>query len=96
MTDIHSLGSINGAEIALWASGSHQTILVQVGEAGRHLVEFLGADSANATITTTGDCQFWSVPHDERVDRCLKEIIDILISIRYLHPAFVQLQMQLL
>jgi hypothetical protein len=95
MTDIHTLGSIDGAEIALRASGTRQTILVQASEAGGHLVRFLGQDPAALDTTNAGDNHYWNVPHEGEVDQRLKEIIDILISIRYLHPAFVQLQMEL-
>ena len=39
--------------------------------------------------------RYWSVPHDSRVDELLRTGIEVLISIRYLHPTFVQLQLDL-
>jgi hypothetical protein len=95
MSDIQHLDSIDGAQFALQANGSRQTILVQVSETGQHLVRFLGLDPAALGTCTADEIRYWRVPHDARVDQFLKQLIDILISIRYLHPAFVQLQMEL-
>jgi len=93
--DIQHLGSIDGAQIALQAAGTQQTILVQVSETGRHLVRFLGLDPGDLETTAPDTVRYWRVPHDGRVDQFLRQIIDVLITIRYLHPAFVQLQMEL-
>ena len=37
----------------------------------------------------------WRIAHDRQVDDLLVQLIDLLISIRYAHPAIVQLEMSL-
>ena len=39
------------------------------------------------------DAYYWRIVHDRQVDDLLVELIDLLISIRYAHPAMVQLEM---
>lgn len=96
MNDIQHLGSIDGAQIALQATGSRQIILVQISETGQHLVHFFGLDPTSLNTSESEGIHYWHVPHDGRVDQFLQQLIDILIAIRYLHPTFVQIQMDLL
>jgi hypothetical protein len=41
------------------------------------------------------DTLYWRIVHNRQVDDLLVELIDLLISIRYAHPAIVQLEMSL-
>jgi hypothetical protein len=41
------------------------------------------------------DTLYWRIVHNRKVDDLLVELIDLLISIRYAHPAIVQLEMSL-
>ena len=94
-SNIRHLGSIDGAQIAVQVCGLGQHILVQEGETGQHLVRLLGFDPPCLSTAQVGGLRYWSVPHDSRVDELLRTGIDVLISIRYLHPTFVQLQLDL-
>jgi hypothetical protein len=93
--DIQHLGSIDGAQVAVVASGLEQRILVQHSESGQHLVRLLGFEPERLPAIQAGNVRSWSLPHDVRVDDLLRTLIDILISIRYLHPSFVQLRLDL-
>ena len=42
-----------------------------------------------------GSTSYWRIPHSHEVDRLLMQLTDLLISIRYAHPAIVQLEMSL-
>jgi len=93
--DIQHLGSIDGAQIAVVASGLEQRILVQHSESGQYLVRLLGFEPESLPVSLVGSVRYWSLPHDARVDDLLRTLVDVLISIRYLHPVFVQLRMDL-
>lgn len=93
--DIQHLGSIDGAQIAVVARGLGQRILVQHGASGQHLVRLLGFEPEQTVTVQVGNVRYWSLLHDSRVDDLLRSLVDVLISIRYLHPAFVQLQLDL-
>jgi hypothetical protein len=92
---IQPLGSIGRAHIAVQAHGLGQHILVQEGETGQHLVRLLGGEPERLTVVEADGIRYWSLPHDSRVDELLRAAIEVLISIRYLHPAFVQLRLDL-
>jgi hypothetical protein len=95
VNDIQHLGSIDGAQIAIQLAGLKQNILIQRTPAGQHLVRFLGAEPNGLPTVQVGGASYWPVEHNAEVDTLLKQAIDVLISIRYLHPTFVQMQMQL-
>ena len=92
---IQRLGSIGGAQIAVQAHGLGQHILVQESETGRHLVRLLGCEPQHLAMVETDGIRYWSLPHNSRVDDRLRAAIEVLISVRYLHPAFVQLRLDL-
>ena len=56
---------------------------------------FAGYSLGKADIFRQQDAYYWRVVHDRQVDELLVELIDLLISIRYAHPAMVQLEMVL-
>jgi hypothetical protein len=93
--DIQRLGCINGTQIAVQARGLGQRILVQKSETGQHLVQFLGFQPHSLPTAQVSGIQYWSLPHDRRVDELLCTSIDILISVRYVHPSLVQLELDL-
>ncbi len=93
--DIQHLGSIDGAQIAVVTDGLDQRIVVQHSESGQHLVRLLGFVPEGLPTTQVASVRYWSLPHDARVDDLLRTLVDILISIRYLHPSFVQLRLDL-
>ena len=92
---LQHLGSIDGAQIAVQICGLGQRILVQESEPGQHLVRLLGSEPQHLTTVQADGICYWCLPHDSRVDDLLRTSIDVLISIRYLHPTFMQLRLDL-
>ena len=92
---IQHLGSIGGAQVAVQVRGLGQCILVQKSETGRHLVRLLGCEPQRLATVQTDGIGYWCLEHDGRVDELLRTTIDVLISIRYLHPSFMQLRLDL-
>ena len=92
---IQHLGSIDGAQIAVQVRGLNQCILVQKSETGQHLVRLLGCDPQRLATVQADGIGYWCLEHDSRVDELLRTTIDVLISIRYLHPSFMQLRLDL-
>jgi hypothetical protein len=82
-------GEAVGVQIAL----DSQDILICHSETGQRLACLLGFGKAVAVQTK--ERQYWLVPHSQQVDDLMVELIDLLISIRYAHPALVQLEMVL-
>jgi hypothetical protein len=95
MNDVQHLGSIDGARIAVQIGGTRQNILIEHSSTGRHLVRLLGAEPNHLPTIQVEGVNYWTVEHHTEVDTVLKQTIDILISIRYSHPTFVQLRMEL-
>lgn len=92
------IGNIDGTEVGVRLTAAGQEILVQQSGIGDVLAQLLNA--ANPTpgqIQTlqVDDLSYWLIPHTDPVDELLKLAADLFIAIRYLHPAFVQLQLQL-
>jgi hypothetical protein len=89
----HSLGHLNGAEVGVRSALDSQDILIRQSEIGQSLACLLGFGKAG--IVRQGDTYYWRILHDRQVDDLLVELIDLLISVRYAHPAMVQLEMVL-
>ncbi len=92
---IQHLGSIDGAQIAVQVRGFSQYILVQKSETGQHLVRLLGSEPQHLATIQADGIGYWCLEHDRQVDDLLRTTIDVLISIRYLHPSFLQLRLDL-
>jgi hypothetical protein len=88
-----SLGHLAGAVVGVQPSLDGQDILVRHTDFGQRLACLLGI--AKAEIVRREDGFYYRIPHDRQVDDLLVELIDVLSSIRYAHPAMVQLEMVL-
>jgi len=87
----HPLGRLAGAEVGVQSTLDGQDILIQHSDIGHSLACLLGFGQAD--IVRQEDAYYWRILHDRQVDELLVELIDLLISIRYAHPALVQLEM---
>jgi hypothetical protein len=70
-----------------------QDIVIEHGDLGQRLARLLAFGKAD--IVRLDDRTYWRIPHNRQVDDLLVELIDLLITIRYAHPAMVQLEMVL-
>ena len=70
-----------------------QDILIRQSDLGQRLACLLAFGKAD--MVRREDGYYWRIPHDRQVDNLLVQLIDLLISIRYAHPALVQLEMEL-
>lgn len=68
-----------------------QDILIHHSDIGQRLACLLAFGKAD--IVRHEDRYYWRFTHNRQVDDLLVELIDLLISIRYAHPAMVQLEM---
>ena len=96
----YPLGCLDGAEVGVQSTVSGQDIFIRQSEIGQSLACLLGFGKAD--IGQQRDAYYWRVVHEKQVDDLLVERIDLLIpqeclrlSIRYAHPALVQLEMVL-
>ncbi len=89
----HPLGLLDGIEVGVQPTLDGQHILIQHSDLGQRLACLLAFGQAD--IVRREDPTYWHIAHDRRVDRLLVELIDLLISIRYAHPAMVQLEIEL-
>ena len=87
----HPLGPLNGAEVGVQPTPAGQDILIQHTDAGQRLARLLQPEGAHTVLR--GGTVFWRIAHNRQVDDLIVELIDLLISIRYAHPAMVQLEM---
>jgi len=87
------LGLLDGDAVGVQISLDSQDILICHGETGQRLACLLGFGKADAVQKE--ERHYWLVPHSRQVDDLMVELIDLLISIRYTHPAMVQLEMVL-
>jgi hypothetical protein len=85
------LGHLDGAEVGVQSTPAGQDILIRHSDIGQSLTCLLGFGKAD--IVRQEDACYWRIAHDRQVDDLLVELIDVLISIRYAHPAMVQLEM---
>jgi len=88
-----SLGRLGSAEVGVLHTLPGQDILIQHDVLGQRLACLLGISKGD--IVRREDGFYYRIPHDSQVDDLLVELIDLLISIRYAHPAMVQLEMVL-
>jgi len=89
----YPLGCLDGAEVGCTPTLDGQDILVEQCEVGQRLARLLGWGQADTV--QQGDTLYWRIVHNRHVDDLLVELIDLLISIRYAHPAMVQLELVL-
>ena len=89
----YPLGHLDGAEAGVQSTAAGQDILIQHSEIGQSLACLLGFGKAD--IVRQGNAYYWRIVHDRKVDDLLVELIDLLISARYAHPAMVQLELAL-
>ncbi|MFC2046254.1 hypothetical protein ACFLTC_01885 [Chloroflexota bacterium] len=87
----YPLGCLDGAEVGVQSTVSGQDIFIRQSDIGQSLACLLGFGKAD--IVQQQDAYYWRIVHDRHVDDLLVELIDLLISIRYAHPAMVQLEM---
>ena len=89
----HSLGRLVGHEVGVDHTLGSQDILMEHSEVNQRLASLLAFGDVEAFHRE--DTLFWRIVHNRQVDDLLVELIDLLISIRYAHPAIVQLEMSL-
>ena len=87
----HPLGCLDGADVGVQSTPDGQDILIRQSDIGQTLSCLLGFSKAD--IVRLGDVACWRIAHHREVDDLLVELIDLFISIRYAHPAMVQLEM---
>jgi hypothetical protein len=89
----HPLGCLDGADVGVQSTPAGQDILIRQSDIGQTLACLLGFGKAD--LVRQADAYYWRIAHSKQVDDLLVELIDLLISIRYAHPAIVQLEMSL-
>jgi hypothetical protein len=89
----HPLGCLDGADVGVQSTPAGQDILIRQSDIGQTLACLLGFGKAD--LVRQADAYYWRIVHNQQVDELLVELIDLLISIRYAHPAMVQLEMVL-
>jgi hypothetical protein len=87
----HPLGQISGADVGVQSTSGGQNILIRQSDIGQSLACLLGFGKAD--IVRREGAYYWRIVHNRQVDDLMVELIDLLISIRYAHPAMVQLEM---
>jgi hypothetical protein len=87
----HPLGHLDGSDVGVQSTPDGQDILIRQSDIGQGLACLLGFGKAD--IVRLGDATYWRIVHNREVDDLLVELIDLFISIRYAHPAMVQLEM---
>ena len=88
-----SLGHVDGAEVSVQPTLNGQDILIAHSDVGQRLACLLAFGKAK--IVRRGGVLYWRIPHSREVDRLLVELTDLFISIRYAHPALMQLELVL-
>ena len=89
--EYYPLGMVSRAEVRVRSTVGGQDIWIQDGDVGQRLACLLGLGKAD--IVSREDRSYWRIVHNRQVDDLMVELIDLLISIRYAHPAMVQLEM---
>jgi hypothetical protein len=89
----HPLGCLDGADVGVQSTPAGQAILIRQSDTGQSMACLLGFGKAD--LVRQADAYYWRIVHNRQVDELLVELIDLLISIRYAHPAMVQLEMVL-
>lgn len=93
--DIRHIGTIRDTQIATEIRGPNQNILIQDTHTGKRLVALLGFNPGGMQPVTVATISYWRLPHSDGVDGLLKDLIDVLISVRYAHPTLTQLSLQM-
>jgi len=88
----HPLGLLDGADVGVQSTSGGQDILIRQSDIGQSLACLLGFGKAD--IIRREDAYYWRIVHNRQVDGLMVELIDLLISIRYAHPALVQLELE--
>jgi hypothetical protein len=86
-----SLGYLASTEVGVQSTHDEQDILIRQSDIGQSLACLLGLGKAD--IVRREGAYYWRITHNRQVDELIVELIDLLISIRYAHPAMVQLEM---
>jgi len=89
----YSLGTVVGHEVGVDHTLVGQDILMEHSEVNQRLASLLAFGDVEAVHRE--DTLYWRIVHNRQVDDLRVELIDLLISIRYAHPAIVQLEMSL-
>ena len=87
----YPLGLLDGADVGIQATLDGQDILIRQSDIGQSLACLLGLGKAD--LVRQEHAYYWRIVHNRQVDDLMVELIDLLISIRYAHPAMVQLEM---
>ena len=87
----YALGLLDGADVGVQSTSGGQDILIRQSGLGQSLACLLGFGKAD--IVRREEAYYWRITHNRQVDDLMVELIDLLISIRYAHPAMVQLEM---
>jgi hypothetical protein len=82
---------LDGSDVGVQSTADGQDILIRQSNIGQSLACLLGLGKAD--IVRREDAYYWRIAHNRQVDDLLVELIDLLISIRYAHPAMVQMEM---
>jgi hypothetical protein len=89
----HHLGHLGGAEVGVQPTLDGQDILIRQSDLGQRLACLLAFGKAD--IIRREGAYYWRIIHNRQVDDLLIELIDLLITIRYAHPAMIQLELAL-
>ena len=89
----YPLGHVCGAVVGVQSTLDGQDIWIRQSDIGQSLACLLSFGKAE--IVRQGEATYWRIVHKRQVDDLLLELVDLLISIRYAHPAMVQLEMVL-
>jgi hypothetical protein len=87
------LGHLDGAEVGVQSTLGGQDILIRHSDIGQSLACLLAFGKAD--IIQREGAYYWRIIHNRQVDNLLVELIDLFITIRYAHPAMVQLELAL-
>ena len=86
-----ALGRLDGIEVGVQPTLDSQDIWIEHSNIGQRLACLLAMGQTD--IVRREGAYFWRIAHSRQVDDLMVELIDLLISIRYAHPAMVQLEM---
>jgi hypothetical protein len=89
----HPLGRLDGVKVGVLPTLAGQDILIEHSNTGQRLACLLAMGQTD--ILRRGEAYYWRIVHNWQVDELIVELIDLLISIRYAHPALVQLELAL-
>ncbi len=85
------LSHLDSTEVGVQPTLNGQDILIRQSDLGQRLACLLAFGRAD--IIRREGAYYWRIAHDRQVDDLLVELIDLLITIRYAHPAMVQMEM---